>query len=120
MRGVNRVILVGNIGRDAELREMSNGSHLSSFSIATSETWKDKNGERAEHTEWHNVVAFGKLAEVCSKYIKKGMRVYVEGKIHSRKWKDSDGADRINYDIHAEKVQMLESKKEEVAEEIPF
>ena len=119
MRGVNRVILVGNAGKDAELREMSNGNHLSHFSLATSESWKSKDGERSEHTEWHNIVAFGKLAEICAQYVKKGMRIYVEGKIQSRKWKDSDGADRMNYDIQAEKVQMLENKRES-EEDIPF
>lgn len=98
---VNKAILIGNVGKDPEIRHTQGGDPIASFSIATSETWKDKNsGERKERTQWHNIVVFNKpLCEVVEKYVKKGMKVHVEGQIETRKWQDKDGADRYSTEI---------------------
>lgn len=106
MSGVNKVILVGHLGKDPETRYMPSGKAVSNFSIATSETWK-KDGEKQEKTEWHNIVAFDKLGEIVAQYLKKGSLVYIEGKLQTRKWQDKEGKDRYSTEIVASQMQML-------------
>ena len=109
-RGVNKVILIGNLGRDPEVRYMPNGQAVANVTIATSESWKDKNtGEQQERTEWHRVVFFRRLAEIAGEYLKKGARVYVEGRLQTRKWQDNQGQDRYTTEIIANEMQMLGS-----------
>ena len=91
MAGVNKVILVGNLGKDPELRYAPSGMAIANFNIATTETWKDKSGAKQEKTEWHKIVAFNKLAEICGEYLNKGKQVYIEGRIQTRPWEDKDG-----------------------------
>ena len=98
--GINKVILVGNLGQDPEIRYTPDGRPIANFSIATSETWNDKNtGERREKTEWHRVVVFGKLAEICGEYLSKGRQVYIEGKLQTRKWQTKEGQDRWTTEV---------------------
>lgn len=98
--GINKVILVGNLGRDPEVRYTQDGRAICNFTMATTETWKDKqSGERREKTEWHRVVVFGKLAEICGEYLSKGRQVYVEGKLQTRKWQDKEGVDRYTTEV---------------------
>jgi single-strand DNA-binding protein len=98
--GINKVILVGNLGQDPEVRYTADGKAIANFTIATSESWKDKNsGEKREKTEWHRVVVFGKLAEICGEYLSKGKQVYVEGKLQTRKWQGQDGQDRYTTEV---------------------
>jgi len=107
-RGVNKVILIGNLGRDPEVRYMPSGSAVANVALATSEQWKDKtSGEQQERTEWHNVVFFGRLAEIVGEYLKKGSQVYVEGSLRTRKWQDKEGKDRYTTEIVANEMQML-------------
>lgn len=99
-RGINRVILVGNLGQDPEIRYMPNGNTVANFSVATSESWKDKQtGEQKDRTEWHRVVVFGKLAEIAGEYVKKGTQIYLEGQLQTRKWQDQSGADRYTTEV---------------------
>lgn len=107
MASVNKAILVGNLGRDPELRYLPNGDAVANFSIATTETWKDKEGNKQEATEWHRISFFGRLAEVCGQYLKKGSAVYIEGSIRTRKWQDKEGQDRYTTEIKGERMQML-------------
>jgi single-strand DNA-binding protein len=110
-RGVNKVILIGNLGRDPEVRYSPNGSAVANVTLATSESWKDKNsGEKQEKTEWHRVVFFGRLAEIAGEYLKKGSQVYVEGRLQTRKWQDKDGHERYTTEIVANEMQMLGSR----------
>ncbi|MFQ5469833.1 MAG: single-stranded DNA-binding protein [Gammaproteobacteria bacterium] len=111
-RGVNKVILIGNLGRDPEIRYMPSGSAVANVTIATTDSWKDKqSGEQQEKTEWHNVVFFNRLAEIVGEYLKKGSKVYVEGSLRTRKWQDKNtGADRYTTEIVANEMQMLDSK----------
>ncbi len=110
-RGVNKVILIGHLGRDAEVRYSPNGQAIANITLATSESWKDKNtGERQERTEWHRVVFFGRLAEIAGEYLKKGMQIYVGGRLQTRKWQDKDGNDRYTTEIVAADMQMLGSR----------
>jgi single-strand DNA-binding protein len=110
-RGVNKVILIGNLGRDPEIRYMPNGQAVANITIATSESWKDKNtGEQQEKTEWHRVVFFRRLAEIAGEYLKKGSKVYIEGKLQTRKWQDNQGQDRYTTEILANEMQMLDSR----------
>ena len=111
-RGVNKVILVGNLGRDPETRYMPSGSAVTNLRVATSEQRKDKTtGENQERTEWHSVAMFGRLAEIAAEYLRKGSKVYVEGKLRTRKWQDkTDGKDRYTTEIIADEMQMLDSK----------
>ena len=110
-RGVNKVILVGNLGKDPETRYMPNGKAVTNFTIATSESWKDKQtGEQREQTEWHRVAFFGKTAEIAGEYLKKGSPVYIEGRIRTRKWQDKEGRDRYTTEINANEMQMLGSR----------
>jgi single-strand DNA-binding protein len=106
---VNKVILIGNLGKDCEVKYTASGAVVSRFSLATNETFKNKAGEAQKRTEWHSVVAWGKLAEVCGEYLTKGKQVYIEGSIRSRSWKDRDGNGRKSYDIVARYMQMLSS-----------
>jgi single-strand DNA-binding protein len=107
-RGVNKVILVGNLGKDPEIRYMPSGGAVANITIATSEQWKDKqSGEMQERTEWHNVVFYDRLAEIVGEYLKKGSQVYVEGSIRTRKWQDKEGKDRYTTEIIARDMQML-------------
>ena len=107
-RGINKVILVGNLGQDPETRNMPSGGAVTNISIATSEQWKDKQtGEQKERTEWHKVAFFGRLAEIAAEYLSKGSQVYVEGKLRTRKWQDRDGNDRWTTEVIADELQML-------------
>ena len=110
-RGVNKVILIGNLGRDPEVRYSPNGGAIANITLATSEAWKDKNtGEQVEKTEWHRVVFFRRLAEIAGEYLKKGSKVYIEGKLQTRKWQDKDGNDRYTTEVVANEMQMLGSR----------
>jgi single-strand DNA-binding protein len=111
MASVNKVILIGNLGRDPETRYMPDGGAITNISIATTEQWKDKQGEKQEKTEWHRVAFFGKLAEIAGEYLKKGSQVYVEGRLQTRKWQDKDGADKYTTEIVANAMQMLGSRQ---------
>ena len=107
-RGVNKVILVGNLGKDPEVRYMPNGNAVANITLATSESWKDKqSGEQQEKTEWHRVVMFRRLGEIAGEYLKKGSQVYIEGKLQTRKWQDNSGNDRYTTEIVANEMQML-------------
>ena len=110
-RGVNKVILVGNCGQDPETRYSASGSAITNVSIATSETWKDKqSGEQQERTEWHRVVFFNRLGEIAGEYLKKGSKLYVEGSLRTRKWQDKQGQDRYTTEIVGNEMQMLDSR----------
>jgi single-strand DNA-binding protein len=111
MASVNKVILIGNLGRDPETRYMPDGGAITNISIATTDTWKDKQGEKQEKTEWHRVAFFGKLAEIAGEYLKKGSQVYVEGRLQTRKWQDKDGVDKYTTEIIADRMQMLGSRQ---------
>ena len=110
MASVNKVILVGNLGRDPEVRFMPNGEAVCNFSIATTDSWKDKAGAKQERTEWHNIVMYRKLAEIAGEYLKKGRPVYVEGRLQTRKWQTKEGQDRYTTEIIADQMQMLGGK----------
>lgn len=107
MASVNKVILVGNLGRDPEMRYMPSGDAVATFSIATTENWKDKSGQKQEQTEWHRISMFGKQAEVAGQYLKKGSSVYIEGRLQTRKWTDKEGQERQTTEIRADRMQML-------------
>ena len=110
-RGVNKVILVGNLGNDPETKYMPSGGAVTNITVATSESWKDKNtGQAQERTEWHRVVFFNKLAEIAGEYLRKGSKVYVEGSLRTRKWQDQAGQDRYTTEIVASEMQMLDSR----------
>ncbi len=113
-RGVNKVILIGNLGKDPEVRYTPGGDAVANITLATSESWKDKNtGEQKEKTEWHRVVFFGKLAEIVGQYLKKGSKVYIEGKLQTRKWQDKNGQDRYTTEVVVDfngNMQMLDSR----------
>ena len=104
---LNKVILIGRLGRDPEIRYMPNGEAVCNFSIATSETWNDRNGQRVERTEWHNITMYRKLAEIAGQYLTKGSQVYLEGKIQSRKYQGKDGIERTAYEIIGSEMKML-------------
>jgi len=107
MASVNKVILVGNLGRDPEMRYMPSGDAVATFSLATTETWKDKSGQKQELTEWHRISMFGKQAEIAGQYLKKGSSVYIEGRLQTRKWTDKEGHERQTTEIRADRMQML-------------
>ncbi len=110
-RGVNKVILIGNLGKDPEMRYTQNGTAVANFSIATTESWGGRDGgERQEKTEWHNIVAWARLAEICGQYLTKGRQVYIEGRIQTRQWEDRDGNTRYTTEIVAQNMQMLGSR----------
>lgn len=107
MASVNKAIIIGNLGKDPEMRYMPSGDAICNFSLATTDSWKDKNGEKQEKTEWHRISMFGKLAEIAGEYLKKGSQVYVEGRIQTRKWTNKEGQDQYTTEIVADKMQML-------------
>jgi len=106
-RGVNKVILIGNLGSDPELRSTPGGKSVASFTLATNESWNDKEGTRQERTEWHRIVVWGKLAEICSQYLRKGRQVYIEGRLTTRSWEDKQGNQRKTTEIVAQNMMML-------------
>jgi len=110
MASVNKAILIGRLGKDPELKYTQSGDPVANFSIATDESWKDRDGEKQQRTEWHNIVAWKKLAEICGQYLKKGQQVYIEGKIQTRKWEDKDGNTRYSTEVVANNLVMLGSK----------
>jgi len=110
MASLNKVLLIGNLGKDPEVRYTASGTAVASFSLATSEKFKNKDGEWEERTEWHNVTLWGRLAEIAGEYLGKGKTVYIEGRLQTRKWQDKDGKDRYTSEIVGEKMQMLSRK----------
>jgi single-strand DNA-binding protein len=112
MASLNKVMLIGNLGKDPEVRYTASGQAVASFSLATSETYKDKSGEKVEKTEWHNISLWGKLAEISGEYLSKGKTVYIEGRLQTRKWQDKSGNDRYTTEIVGDKMQMLSPKAE--------
>ena len=110
MASVNKVILIGNLGRDPEVRYLPDGGAITHISVATTDVWKDKSGDKQERTEWHRVAFFGRLAEVAGEYLKKGSQVYVEGRLQTRKWQDKEGKERYTTEIVADRMQMLGSR----------
>lgn len=110
MASLNKVLLIGNLGKDPEVRYTASGTAVASFSLATSEKFKNKEGEWEERTEWHNVTLWGRLAEIAGEYLGKGKTVYIEGRLQTRKWQDKDGKDRYTTEIVGEKMQMLSRK----------
>ncbi len=109
MAGVNKVILVGRLGADPEIRYTPSGAAVANFTLATSENWKDKDGNKQEKTEWHKIVVFSKLAEICGQYLNKGKQIYIEGRIQTRQWEDRDGNKKYTTEIVANQMQMLGS-----------
>ena len=110
-RGVNKVILIGNLGNDPDIRYTASGAAVANISLATAETWRDKEtGDQQERTEWHRIVFFGRLAEIVGEYLKKGSQIYVEGRLQTRKWQDKEGNDRYTTEIVANEMQMLGSR----------
>jgi single-strand DNA-binding protein len=110
MASVNKVILIGNLGRDPETRYMSNGEAVTNITVATTDTWKDRNGEKQEKTEWHRVTFYRKLAEIAGEYLKKGRQVYIEGRLETRKWTDKSGNERYTTEVIASDMKMLGSR----------
>jgi single-strand DNA-binding protein len=110
-RGINKVILIGNLGKDPESRSFPNGGSVTNITVATSDSWRDKDGNMQERTEWHNVVFHNKLGEIAAQYLRKGSKVYIEGALRTRKWQDkASGQDRYTTEIHANEMQMLDSR----------
>lgn len=116
MASVNKVILIGHLGKDPELKAMPSGKSVCNFSVATSESWKDQSGEKKEKTEWHNIVIFDKLADICGKYLHKGSLVYLCGKLQTRKWQDKEGKDRYTTEVVCNEMTMLGGKSETAAQ----
>jgi len=119
MAGVNRVILIGNLGKDPEIRTLENGVKVANFTIATTETFKTKNGEKSEHTEWHNIVMWRGLAEIAEKFLRKGKTIYIEGKLQTRSWDDSQGNKRYTTEIVVDNMTMLGGPRDQSAEHVP-
>jgi len=113
---INKAMLVGRLGKDPEVRYTPDGAMVTSFSMATDEQWKDKNGEKVQKTEWHKIVTFGKLAEICGNYLVKGKLIFVEGRIQTRSWDDKEGVKRYTTEIVANNMQMLDSKGQNKSE----
>lgn len=109
-RGVNKAVILGNVGDDPSIRYMQNGKAVANFTVATSESWKDQQGQKQERTEWHRCTAYDKLAEIIGEYVKKGSKLYLEGKLQTRKWQDQQGQDRYTTEIIVSEMQMLDSK----------
>lgn len=112
MASINKVILVARLGKDPEIRYMPNGKSVANFSVATSRQWKNQNGEKQEETEWSNIVAYDKLADIIGKYLRKGSQVYLEGRLQTRRWQDKEGKDRYTTEIICNEMQMLDGKKD--------
>ena len=120
MAGINKVIIVGNLGNDPEIRTMPNGEAVANISVATSESWTDKNtGERREVTEWHRIVLYRRLAEIAGQYLRKGSQVYVEGRLKTRKWQDNNGQDRYTTEIQGDNLQMLGGRSQDMGGDAP-
>jgi single-strand DNA-binding protein len=119
MASVNKVILIGNLGRDPEVRYMPSGDAMVNISLATTDNWRDKSGEKQEKTEWHRVVMFGKVAEIAGEYLKKGSQAYFEGRLQTRKWTDKEGQERYTTEIVADRMQMLGSRSGGSARAMP-
>ncbi|HDR1175514.1 TPA: single-stranded DNA-binding protein [Pasteurella multocida] len=120
MAGVNRVIILGNLGNDPDVRTMPNGDAVAKISVATSESWIDKNtNERKTQTEWHSIVFYRRQAEICGQYLKKGSKVYVEGRLRTRKWQDQNGQDRYTTEIQGDVLQMLDSRQDSQPQQAP-
>lgn len=117
MASVNKVILIGNLGKNPETRYLNNGDAVANITIATTDTWKDKNGEKQDKTEWHRVTFYKKLAEIAGEYLKKGSSVYIEGRLETKKWTDKNGIERYTTDIVANEMKMLGSKKTDSSQE---
>ncbi len=113
MSGVNKVILVGRLGQDPDIKYTASGDAVANLSLATSESWKDKQGVKQEKTEWHRVVAFKKLADIIANFVRKGSQIYIEGKLQTRKWQDQSGQDRYTTEIVASQMQMLDGRNNE-------
>lgn len=112
-RSINKVILVGNLGKDPEMRYMPNGNAVANLTLATTESWKDKQtGERKEKTEWHRLTVFRRLGEMCGEYLKKGTKIYIEGRLQTRKWQGQDGQDRYTTEIIVDEIQMMDSRNQ--------
>ena len=127
MASINKAIVIGNLGNDPEIRYSSGGDAIANMNIATTDSRKDKNGNKQEKTEWHRVVIFGKLAEICGEYLKKGSQVYIEGKLQTRKWTDKSSVDHYTTEIVADRMQMLggnrksdDSKSDDIDDDAPF
>lgn len=116
-RGLNKVIMIGNLGGDPEMRYTPSGKPLTKFRVATNRSWTDNDGQRHTETEWFNVVAWGKLAEICNQYLTKGQQVYVEGRLHTRNWQDAEGNNRTTVEVIAKEMIMLGSRSNEEDEE---
>jgi single-strand DNA-binding protein len=114
---VNKAMLIGRLGKDPEVRYTPDGTMVTNFNLATDEQWKDKNGEKVQKTEWHRIVTFGKLAEICGNYLVKGKLIFVEGRIQTRSWEDKDGVKRFTTEIIASNMQMLDSKTQSKADD---
>lgn len=120
MAGINKVIIVGNLGNDPEIRTMPNGEQVANITVATSEGWKDKNtGERKEAVEWHRIVLYRRLAEIAGQYLTKGSQVYIEGRLKTRKWQDSNGQDRYTTEIQGDNLQMLGGRQDAAQNQPP-
>ncbi len=120
-RGINKAIIVGTLGQDPEIKYTASGSAVVNVSVATNESWKDKNtGEQVERTEWHRIVMFNKLAEIAAQYLKKGSQAYFEGRIQTRKWQDQSGNDRYSTEIVANEMQMLGGRPQGAGSSVPF
>ena len=117
---VNKATLIGRLGKDPDIRYTPDGTMVTNFNLATDEQWKDKNGEKVQKTEWHRIVTFGKLAEICGNYLVKGKLVFVEGRIQTRSWEDKDGVKRYTTEIIASNMQMLDSKGQNKTDESSF
>jgi single-strand DNA-binding protein len=117
MASVNKCIIVGNLGNDVSLKFMPNGDAVCNFSIATTDSWKDKEGNKQERTEWHNIVIYRKLAEIAGQYLKKGSQVYLEGRLQTRKWQTKEGQDRYTTEIIADQMQMLGGRNDKEQQE---
>lgn len=113
MASVNKALIIGNLGKDPEIRYLPSGDAICNFSVATADSWKDQNGEKQEKTEWHRISIFGKLAEIAGKYLKKGSQVYLEGRLQTRKWTDKEGKDQYTTEIVADRMQMLGARSGE-------
>lgn len=120
MSSVNKVIVIGNLGKDPELRYLQSGDAVANITVATTETWKDKQGQKKEETEWHRISMFGKTAEIAGQYLKKGAQVYIEGKLQTKKWTDKEGVERYTTEIRCDRMQMLgKADPKEAKEEAP-
>ena len=118
-KGVNKAVILGNVGDDPSIRYMPNGKAVANFTVATSESWKDQQGQKQERTEWHRCTAYDKLAEIIGEYVKKGSKLYLEGKLQTRKWQDQQGQDRYTTEIIVSEMQMLDGKPQQGGQQAP-